>query len=92
MPRGRLLGRVLLRLDPASMKLAGTDDAIRPDGLTCEASFWKPGDYNAAGPANVKLTLTEYTDPGCEWTYFLIPNPETDALVDDELAGCDIPF
>ncbi|UCD48622.1 MAG: glycoside hydrolase family 127 protein [Phycisphaerales bacterium] len=82
----------LLRLDPASMKLAGTNDAIRPDGLRCEASFWKPEDYNAAGPANVKLTLSEYADPGCEWTYFLIPSPETDVLVDDELAGCDIPF
>ena len=82
----------LLRLDPASMKLAGTDNTIRPDGLTCEASFWKPGDYNAAGPATLKLTLTEYADPGCEWTYFLVPNPETDVLADDELAGCDIPF
>jgi uncharacterized protein len=82
----------LLRLDPASMELAGTDDTIRPDGLTCQASFWKPSDYNAAGDANLKLRLSEYADPGCEWTYFLVPNPETDILVDDELAGCDIPF
>jgi uncharacterized protein len=82
----------LLRLDPTSMELAGTDDTIRPDGLICQASFWKPGDYNAAGQANLTLKLTEYADPGCEWTYFLVPNPETDILVDDELAGCDIPF
>ena len=82
----------LLRLDPASMTSAGPDDTIRPDGLTCAAAFWRPTDYNAAGPANFKLTLTEYPDPGCEWTYFLVPNPETEILVDDELAGCDIPF
>jgi len=82
----------LLRLDPASAKLADADDTIRPDGLTCEAAFWRPTDYNAAGQAGLKLTLTEYADPACQWTYFLVPNPETDLLVDDELAGCEIPF
>jgi hypothetical protein len=75
----------LLRLDPASVKLGPADDSIRPDGLTCRASFWKPGDYNAAGPAKLQLTLTEYPDPGCQWTYFLVPNPRTEILTDDEL-------
>jgi len=75
----------LLRLDPASVKLGPADDSIRPDGLTCRASFWKPGDYNAAGPAGLQLTLTEYPDPGCRWTYFLVPNPRTPILADDEL-------
>ncbi|MBN2129156.1 MAG: glycoside hydrolase family 127 protein [Sedimentisphaerales bacterium] len=75
----------LLRLDPASVKLGPADDSIRPNGLTCQGLFWRPGDYNAAGPANLQLTLTEYPDPGCRWTYFLIPNPRTEILTDDEL-------
>jgi hypothetical protein len=75
----------LLRLDPASLKLGDADDSIRPGGMTCRASFWQPGDYNAAGPANLQLTLTEYPDPGCQWTYFLVPNPRTTILEDDEL-------
>jgi DUF1680 family protein len=75
----------LLRLDPSSVALADSDDAIRPNGLTCRASFWQPGSYNAASPANLQLTLTEYPDPGCQWTYFLVPNPNDETLVDDEL-------
>ncbi len=82
----------LLRLDTSSFAMGEPDESIRPDGLTCQASFWKPGDYNAAGQAPLTLTLTEYADPGCEWMYFLVPNPEADDLVEDELAGCDVPF
>jgi DUF1680 family protein len=82
----------LLRLDPSSMRLAGTDDSVRPDGLTCQASFWRPGDYNAARPADMKLTLTEYADPGCQWTYFLVPNPRVGVLTDDELIEHDVRF
>jgi hypothetical protein len=75
----------LMWLDPTSVKLSGKDDTIRPDGLTCEAKFWNPNNYNAAGKANIRLILTEYADPGCEATYFLVPNPKDDTLVDDEL-------
>ncbi len=75
----------LMWLDPTSVKLSGKDDTIRPDGLTCEAKFWNPNNYNAASKAGIKLTLTEYADPGCEATYFLVPNPKEDTLVDDEL-------
>lgn len=82
----------LLRIDPTSMRLGDADDSIRPDGLTCVASFWKPNDYNAAGPANVNLVLTEYADPGCIWTYFLVPNPKTEAVGPDELAGGELPL
>jgi uncharacterized protein len=82
----------LLRLDVSSLKLGESDKTIRPNGLTCQASFWEPGDYNAAGRAPLELTLTEYADPGCEWTYFLIPNPDAEDAVDDELAGCEIPL
>ncbi|MDT8302337.1 MAG: glycoside hydrolase family 127 protein [Sedimentisphaerales bacterium] len=75
----------LMWLDPSSLKLSGKDDSIRPNGLTCEAKFWNPNNYNAAGKADIKLTLTEYADPGCEATYFLVPNPKIDSLTDDEL-------
>jgi DUF1680 family protein len=82
----------LLRIDAASLQLGPTDETIRPGGLTCEASFWEPTDYNAGGRAPMRLLLSEYADPGCEWTYFLVPNPMMDGLVDDELAGCEVPF
>ena len=82
----------LLRLDVSSLRTGDADKTIRPDGLTCHASFWKPEDYNAAGLAPLKLTLTEYADPQAEWTYFLVPNPDADGAVEDELAGCEIPF
>lgn len=82
----------LLRIDPLSLKLGENDKAIRPDGLTCQASFWKPTDYNASGTAPMKLMLTEYADPGCQWTYFLVPNPEMAGPVEDELAGGEVLF
>jgi hypothetical protein len=72
-------------LDPASLKLSGHDNSIRPNGMTCEALFWPPTNYNAAGKATLKLTLTEYPDPDCQATYFLVPNSRDDSLVDDEL-------
>ena len=80
----------LMWLDPTSLKLSGKDDSIRPNGLTCEAKFWNPNNYNAAGKANIKLILTEYADPGCKATYFLVPNPKVDVLTDDELIEFDI--
>lgn len=82
----------LLRLDVSSLELGEPDQTVRPNGLTCRASFWKPEDYNAAGPPELHFTLTEYADPGAEWTYFLVPNPEADGAVEDELAGCEIPL
>jgi len=82
----------LLRLDVLSLEPGETDPTVRPNGLTCRASFWKPEDYNAAGPPELHFTLTEYADPGAEWTYFLVRNPEADGAVEDELAGCEVPF
>mgnify|MGYP005851040601 FL=1 len=82
----------LLRLDVSSLASGPADRTVRPDGLTCRASFWKPEDYNAAGPPELHLALTEYADPGAEWTYFLVRNPEADGAVEDELAGCEVPL
>lgn len=75
----------LMWLNPDSLKLSGQDDSIRPNGMTCQALFWPPTNYNATAKATIKLTLTEYPDPGCQAMYFLIPNPRDDVLVDDEL-------
>ena len=78
----------LMWLDPASLTLSSQDNSIRPNGLTCQAMFWPPTNYNAAGKATIKLTFTEYADPGCQATYFLVPNPRDNTLVDDEIIMC----
>ncbi len=75
----------LIYIDPSSPELSDVDNSIRPQGLTCRANFWNPNNYNAQAKPAIKLTLTEYADPGCQATYFLIPNPNSDILVDDEL-------
>jgi hypothetical protein len=75
----------MMWLDASSLKLSGTNDSIRPNGSTCEALFWNPNNYNASSKADMKLTLTEYADPGCRATYFLVPNPRSELLTDDEL-------
>ena len=75
----------LLVLDPASIEGPIPDDTIRPDGVACRVKAWRPGDfYPHAAPA-LKLTLTEFPDPDGEATYFLVPNPADERLVDDEL-------
>ena len=78
----------LMWLDPASLTLSSQDNSIRPNGLTCQAMFWPPTNYNAAGKATIKLTFTEYADPDCQATYFLVPNPRDNTLVDDEIIMC----
>jgi len=75
----------LLVLDPASIEGPIPDDTIRPDGVACRVKAWRPGDfYPHAAPA-LELTLTEFPDPDGEATYFLVPNPADERLVDDEL-------
>jgi hypothetical protein len=75
----------LLVLDPASIEGPIPDDMIRPDGVACRVKAWRPGDfYPHAAPA-LELTLTEFPDPDGEATYFLVPNPADERLVDDEL-------
>ena len=42
--------------------------------------------YCAVGVSgNLSLRLTEFPDPDGEATYFLVPNPADERLVDDEL-------
>lgn len=74
-----------MAIDPASLQLGEPDSSIRPQGLTCRAKFWNPNNYWPSAPADMPLTLTEYADPGCQQTYFLLINPQVDMLVEDEL-------
>ncbi len=76
----------LMILDPASLELSESDSAVRPDGLACTARFWNPKNYNTQAKPDITLKLTEYADPGCQATYFLVPNPKAEKLLDDELA------
>ena len=75
----------LLVLDPASIEGPIPDDTIRPDGVACRVKAWRPGDFYPHTPPALKLTLTEFPDPDGEATYFLVPNPADERLVDDEL-------
>lgn len=74
-----------LNIDPASLKLTRADDSIRPGGLTCEAYCWDPNDDNIPVKASIKIILSEFADPGCQATYFLVRNPNSDVLCDDGL-------
>ena len=75
----------LLVLEPASIEGPIPDDTIRPDGVACRVKAWRPGDFYPHTPPALKLTLTEFPDPDGEATYFLVPNPADERLVDDEL-------
>jgi uncharacterized protein len=76
----------LLVLDPSSIEGPIPDDTIRPDGVACRVKAWQPGVFYPHNPPALELTLTEFPDPDGEATYFLVPNPADDRLVDDELA------
>lgn len=75
----------LLVLDPATIEGPIPDDTIRPDGVACRVKAWRPGDFYPHTAPALKLTLTEFPDPDGEATYFLVPNPADERLVDDEL-------
>ncbi|MFH1719643.1 MAG: beta-L-arabinofuranosidase domain-containing protein [Planctomycetota bacterium] len=75
----------LMLIDADSPELSGPEDSVRPGDLACKARFWNPNNYNAQAKADIRLVLTEYADPGCRATYFLVPNPKAEILQDDEL-------
>jgi DUF1680 family protein len=75
----------LLVLDPSSIEGPIPDDTIRPDGVACRVKAWQPGVFYPHNPPALELTLTEFPDPDGEATYFLVPNPADERLVDDEL-------
>ncbi|MFC1793872.1 beta-L-arabinofuranosidase domain-containing protein [Planctomycetota bacterium] len=79
----------LMLIDADSLELSDPEDSVRPGGLACKARFWNPNNYNAQATADMRLVLTEYADPGCRATYFLVPNPKAEILQDDELMLSD---
>lgn len=58
-----------LALDPDSLGTPVRDDAVRPRGLACKVSVWKPG-FSLTTKADYELILTEFPDPGGKATYF----------------------
>jgi DUF1680 family protein len=75
----------LLVLDPSSIEGPIPDDTIRPGGIACRVKAWRPGVFYPHDPPALELTLTEFPDPDGEATYFLVPNPADERLVEDEL-------
>jgi DUF1680 family protein len=72
-----------LRIDPASLGEPVADDSVRPDGLACEAGFWKGG-FGLGSKHDYTLRLTEFPDPDGRATYFSLRDPavaEDDALL-----------
>ena len=75
------LGR--LRIDPDSLSAPIPNDAVRPDGIACEAGFWKGG-FGLDAKHDLTLRLTEFPDPAGRATYFSLRDPgvgEDDALL-----------
>ena len=75
----------LVRFDPTMLPEGPEkDDSVRPDGMACLVRAWHPQNYQPDTP-DLKLRLTEFIDPGGQQTHFLLANPDSDMLVDDEL-------
>jgi len=77
-----------LALDPKSLTAAGSSDAVRPGGIACKVSAWKPG-FGLGEKADYELILTEFPDPEGRATYFRLRDFRT--AVDDELLAVDEP-
>ncbi len=77
---GADLGQITL--DPQSLGEPVSDDTVRPDGLVCVVEGWKSG-YACSRPGDLKLRLTEFTDPGGQAIYFRLQDFEV--AVHDEL-------
>jgi len=71
-----------ITLDPSSFGQPLRDDTVRPGGLVCPVRAWGT-DAPIASPSDLNLQLTEFADPGCEATYFRVPQGAN--LVDDPL-------
>lgn len=57
----------------------------RRGGIACRVKAWRPGDFYPHAKPTLELTLTAFPDPDGEATYFFVPNPADERLVDDEL-------
>ena len=71
-----------LALDPQSLGAPARSDAVRPGGVACRVSAWKPG-FGLGDKTDCELTLTEFPDPEGKATYFRLR--DFSVAVDDEL-------
>ncbi|MHC4394676.1 MAG: beta-L-arabinofuranosidase domain-containing protein [Planctomycetota bacterium] len=69
-----------VRIDPSSLLGPVKDEIIRPNGLACYVRAWSDG-RDSTEPADLRLMLTEFADPGGEAVYFRTSYP----AVDDKL-------
>lgn len=74
----------LLALDTTTIEGPFPDATVRPDGMACRVKVWRPGVWYPFAEAD-EILLTEYADPDAVATYFTVPNPNDERLVDDEL-------
>ncbi len=75
----------MLTIAPESLQGPVSDDTVRPGGLAARLRAWRPGAWYPQAKPDLELVLTEYPDPAGEAVYFHVPNPRSDAFVDDEL-------
>jgi len=75
----------LLVLDPKSVEGPLKDDTVRPGGMACRVKAWGAGAWYPHSKPNFTLELTEFADPGAEFTYFKVPDPNERRFVEDEL-------
>jgi len=75
----------LLVIDPKSVEGPFKDDSVRPGGVACRVKAWGAGAWYPGGKPNLTLELSEFPDPVGEFTYFKVPNPNAEEIVDDEL-------
>ena len=69
-----------VKIEPSSLTGPVKDEMVRPNGLACYVKAWSNG-RSSAEPADIRLMLSEFADPGGEAVYFHASYP----AVDDEL-------
>jgi hypothetical protein len=75
-----------LMINPAEVGAPEPDDSLRPGGLACPIKAWPAGYFHFwPHELRVPVVLTEFPDPAGEAIYFIVPNPRSPLIVDDEL-------
>ncbi|MBI3118595.1 MAG: glycoside hydrolase family 127 protein [Candidatus Hydrogenedentes bacterium] len=73
----------LITLKPDTLALKAGDGGIP----VCTVDAWRTTAWYPHAAPDWTLTLTPFSDPGGEATYFHVPNPQAPEFVDDELIG-----
>lgn len=74
----------LVRVDPLLPQEGPVNDtAVRAGGMACRIKGIGPANYGSK--PDMELILTEFPDPDGKAAYFLVPDPTSDELMDDEL-------